>query len=121
MRISDWSSDVCSSDLGNQHALAADGGEQQLHKLPEAVDLGAAQLVGLATAGGFAQRLHDGGSDVAHVDRLETGAAAANQRQRRRAADNPGAAVEQTVLRAEDNRGPEDDRDMKSPRLNSSQ
>src|SRR3546814_13021099 len=53
MRISDWSSDVCSSDLG---------------------------------------------------------AAAANQRQRRREAGHLGEAVEQAVLRAEDHRGPEDDR-----------
>src|SRR3546814_20714653 len=34
MRISDWSSDVCSSDLAAQHKRSADQGSQGLHGRP---------------------------------------------------------------------------------------
>src|SRR3546814_11307944 len=32
MRISDWSSDVCSSDLGQRRQLELDDGDEQLHR-----------------------------------------------------------------------------------------
>src|SRR3546814_16582031 len=42
MRISDWSSDVCSSDLENQHGIAVRGGDAG--QLPVVADLDRSRL-----------------------------------------------------------------------------
>src|SRR3546814_8194697 len=68
MRISDWSSDVCSSDLGDidPPAVEADGRQHAVEQLPGGTDEGLALAVLLA-----ARRLaddHDAGFRVAVVE-----------------------------------------------------
>src|SRR3546814_6769457 len=58
MRISDWSSDVCSSDLGDEHADRREQRQQrehQGHALPWAVQAERVQRHGQRGAGGRAE------------------------------------------------------------------
>src|SRR3546814_10633535 len=78
MRISDWSSDVCSSDLGGEHA--GDAG----------------RLRGLAhdRVGGLQHAVHLGAVEVAQLQLEAAGAADAGHRRRRsRAVARPAAAL----------------------------
>ena len=98
----------------HQDPLAVDLGQQQLHQLLEAVDAGAGELIGLAGGGeGRVLRAVEDGhgriGDIADIDRLEAGLAAADQRQEGREARHLGEAVEEIVLGPEDDAGAQDD------------
>src|SRR3546814_1830173 len=72
MRISDWSSDVCSSDLGAEHEQAARG----LHLLALRLDLGLDSRFGRVTLRAFGhvlQFVEDAELDIAA--KLDVGAA----------------------------------------------
>src|SRR3546814_4545182 len=57
MRISDWSSDVCSSDLGQSFLVAGDGGLHLLDALGDQVEI-ALVLVAELGRGAFLRRGH---------------------------------------------------------------
>ena len=80
------------------------------HQLLEAEDLRAAELVGPPGNSGILDDTHDPCRDVADIDRLESGIAAADQRYRRRQARDPREAIEKVVLYAENDAGPDHDR-----------
>ncbi len=92
----------------DQETPTADFGEHQFHQFAERLHLGAAELVGRAGLGFIFQRRDDGRGDVADEHRLEARRAAADQRQRRRDARHGGEAIEEAVLRTEQDRRPED-------------
>ena len=92
----------------HQRALAAGLAQHHPHQFREAVDLGPRQLISLARGVWRFDRLHHRRGDVADIDRLEPGLAAADQRQCRRQLRHPGEAVEEPVLRPEHDRRPQD-------------
>eukprot|EP01136_Pigoraptor_vietnamica_P033411 Opistho-1_new@96248 len=93
-----------------QQPLAADLAQHDLQQLAEAVGARAGQLIGLARGLGQRQRVGDGRGNVADIDRLELGAAAADQRQGRRQHRHLGEAIEEAVLRSDDDRRAQDRR-----------
>ena len=83
--------------------------EQLFHAFLEGEHLRPAELVDLAALDLAFDRARHRFGDVADIDRLELGLAAADQRQHRRIARHVGEAVEEAVLRPEIDRRPEDD------------
>ena len=88
----------------NQQPAAPDGVEGELHELAEGEDLGAAQLIGAAIGLALVDEAGDRFGHVAHEDGREFRLAAADQRQERRKAGKLGKAVEERILRPEDDR-----------------
>ncbi len=66
-----------------------------------------AQFIGLASATSILQRLADRIGHVADIDRLHTGVAAIDQRQRRRETGQLGKAIEKVIFRPEHDAGPD--------------
>src|SRR5512132_3471738 len=91
-----------------QQAFASDLGENQLHECFVSVDAGSAEFVDLALRRGGRQGPRNSFSDVPHIDRLQLRFATAEQRQDWHHARQGGQAVEECVLRAEDNARAED-------------
>jgi len=82
--------------------------QHQLHQLAEGVHRGPAELVGLPARRRILDCLHNGVRHIAHEHRLEARVAAADQRQRRQEARQIGEAIEEFVLRPEQQRRPQD-------------
>ena len=78
--------------------------EQQLEQLAEGVDLRPAELVGAPGGRRIVEAFDHRIGDIADIDRLEAGLAAADQRQHRRDHRHRGKAVEELVFRAEHHR-----------------
>ena len=95
---------------GQEQAPAAYLGQEDLHQLLEAVCLWAGELVCAAGSVGILQCRHGRIGHVADIDGLEAGAPAADERQGRQELGHFGEAVEEVVLRPEDDAGPEDGR-----------
>src|SRR3546814_14656408 len=71
MRISDWSSDVCSSDLGDAAGLAVQQGARHVVPGHQAGEEGEMRLAGREAqvlGAGAAQRLHGGDAAAALLD-----------------------------------------------------
>ena len=94
----------------HERAAALHRGEDVFHQLAEGFDAGAAELVDGARLGAALHGGRDGVRDVADEDGLEARVPAADQRQGGREARHGGEAVEEVVLRAEHDRGPQDHR-----------
>ena len=96
----------------HEQAAPLGHGEHILHQLPEGLHLGPAELIDRAVRcpvlGPTADRAQDRPGDVADEHRLEPGLASADQRQRGRHPGERAEAVEEIILRAEHDRGPQD-------------
>ena len=91
-----------------QQPLTIDLPEHQLHQRLVGVDPGSAELVDLAPRRRRCQNLCDRFGDVAHIDRLQPGFAAAEQRQDRHHPRHGRQPVEERVVRPEQDARAED-------------
>src|SRR3546814_10455453 len=105
MRISDWSSDVCSSDLAKAARTVEFVGSDPLHGF-ERPPVAAAVAIGLA-----AKELRDGKRLAGQGERLDAAGKGLSRAQRAGAAARPGPRDPETFGRV--------DVDRKSTRLNS--
>ena len=94
----------------DEQPLAPDFVQQQVQDLAECVDLGATELVGASRRRRVVEALDHRIGDIADIDRLKPGLAAADQRQHRRDRRHRREPVEELVFGAEHDRGAQDRR-----------
>ena len=93
---------------GASARLAVGGRQDEFHDFAHGFDGGPAKLVGRARNARAAQKTRGGLGDIADIDGLQPGLAAADQRQDRHDPRHRGEAVEELVFRAEHHRGAQD-------------
>src|SRR5258708_3300214 len=86
---------------GRQPASAARFAQNEFHQLPECVDAWTTELVHIAARIDTLEGAHDCCRNVANIDRLKAGEAAADQRQRGKRPGERGKPVEELILGSE--------------------
>ena len=93
---------------GHQERSDADGRADKLQQFFEGINLLASEFVGFATAGRGRQNGGEPRHHVFDIDGLKPGLSAADQRQRRQPSRQRGKAVEEVIVWAKDQAGPDD-------------